>query len=139
MPLTEEEEKEKEALSLQGFDNWAKKDFNLFLKGQERYGKDNLEAIAAEIEGKTFEEVETYAKVFWSRFKELNDSEKILANIEKAEARLQKIIETNSAIDQKLALYRIPLQQVKFMYGQNKGKTYTEEEDRFLVFLGLIF
>ena len=63
----------------------------------------------------------------------MNDNEKIMANIEKAEARLQKIIETNSAIDQKLALYRIPLQQVKFMYGQNKGKTYTEEEDRFLV------
>ncbi|KAJ3339553.1 hypothetical protein HDU91_001005, partial [Kappamyces sp. JEL0680] len=132
-PLTEEETAEKEALSSQGFESWSKRDFNNFLKGQEKYGKTNFEAIAAEIEGKTTAEVEEYSKVFWARFKELGDSDKIIANIEKAEARLAKINETNTAIDQKVASYRVPLQQIKFVYGQNKGKTYTEEEDRFLL------
>jgi len=80
--------------------------------------------------------------VFWARYKELGESEKIIANIEKAEARLLKITEINAAIDQKISQARIPLQQVKLVYGQNKGKTYTEEEDRFLVRcfgLGLIY
>lgn len=57
----------------------------------------------------------------------------IRKKISKAEARLLKITEINAAIDQKIALYRVPLQQIKLVYGQNKGKTYTEEEDRFLV------
>lgn len=133
--LNEEEENEKAGLSTQGFENWSKRDFNLFLKGQEKYGKDGLEAIAWEIEGKTLPEVTVYSSTFWARFTELTDHEKILVNVEKAEGRLQKIVETNSAIDQKVANYRVPLQQIKFVYGQNKGKTYTEEEDRFLVIL----
>lgn len=59
-----------------------------------------------------------------------------MQNIERAETRLQRITETNNAIAQKIALYRVPLQQIKFNYGQNKGKMYTEEEDRFLVIIG---
>jgi hypothetical protein len=132
-PLTEEEVKEKEELSTKGFENWSKRDFNNFLKGQERHGKENMAAIAAEIEGKSEDDVLSYSKVFWARYKELADSEKIMGNIEKAQGRLQKIIETNSYIDQKVSAYKVPLQQLKFSYGQNKGKTYTEEEDRFLL------
>lgn len=71
--------------------------------------------------------------MFWERFAELGDNDKIISNIEKAEARLVKITEINNAIDQKVAACRVPLQQVKLVYGPNKGKAYTEEEDRFLV------
>ena len=95
--------------------------------------RQNIEAIASEIEGKSIEEVAAYSDVFWARYKELGESDKIIANIAKAEARLLKITEINAAIDQKIGQARVPLQQVKLVYGQNKGKTYTEEEDRFLV------
>jgi SWI/SNF-related matrix-associated actin-dependent regulator of chromatin subfamily A member 5 len=37
--LTESEIAEKEFLSTQGFENWFKRDFNNFLKAQEKYGK----------------------------------------------------------------------------------------------------
>ncbi|KAJ3324279.1 hypothetical protein HDV06_000318 [Boothiomyces sp. JEL0866] len=131
-PLTEEEIAEKELLSTQGFENWNKRDFSNFLKAQEKHGRYNIEAITEEVEGKTLEEVKQYSEVFWKRFTELSDHEKILQNIERAETRLQRITETNNAIAQKIALYRVPLQQIKFNYGQNKGKMYTEEEDRFL-------
>jgi SWI/SNF-related matrix-associated actin-dependent regulator of chromatin subfamily A member 5 len=34
---------------------------------------------------------------------------------------------------EKLSQYRAPLQQLQIQYNQNKGKVYTEEEDRFLL------
>jgi NifU-like protein involved in Fe-S cluster formation len=93
-----------------------------------------LELISSEVEGKTVEEVSKYSQVFWERIKELADYERIIASIEKGESRIQRIIETNNAISQKIAQYRVPLQQIKFTYGQNKGKSYSDEEDRFLVY-----
>ncbi|KAJ2998923.1 hypothetical protein HDV02_003898 [Globomyces sp. JEL0801] len=143
VPLTEEEIAEKELLSTQGFENWNKRDFNAFIKAQEKHGSyclrityirssNHLEAVANEIEGKSLKEVKAYSDVFWQRYKELPDHEKITQSIERAEARLAKFIETNMAITEKISRYKCPLQQIKFVYGQNKGKTYTEEEDRFL-------
>ena len=36
---------------------WTKRDFNQFIKANEKYGRDDLESIAKEVEGKTPEEV----------------------------------------------------------------------------------
>ena len=134
VPLTEDEIAEKEMLITHGFDDWSKREFNLFLKAMEKHGRFNLQEIANELTGdKTLEEIKKYSDVFWQRYKELNEWEKIISNIEKGELKIQKIIETNEVISQKIAQYRMPLQQIKFSYGQNKGKVYSEEEDRFLV------
>jgi hypothetical protein len=35
--------------------------------------------------------------------------------------------------DLQMARYRAPFHQLRIAYGTNKGKNYTEEEDRFLV------
>jgi SWI/SNF-related matrix-associated actin-dependent regulator of chromatin subfamily A member 5 len=70
-PLTEEEQKEKQELSPLGFSNWNKRDFQLFCKGTELNGRDDYEAIAREVLGKTVEEVKEYATVFWARSHEL--------------------------------------------------------------------
>jgi hypothetical protein len=43
--------------SIQGFTNWSKRDFNQFVKACEKYGRDDIDNIAHEIEGKTPEEV----------------------------------------------------------------------------------
>lgn len=45
--------------SFQGFTNWSKRDFNQFIKACEKYGRDDIDNIAHEIEGKTPEEVTT--------------------------------------------------------------------------------
>nr|KAJ3419813.1 hypothetical protein HK105_006470 [Polyrhizophydium stewartii] len=132
-PLTEEEIAEKELLAQQGFESWTKRDFQAFCKANEKHGREDLEAIARDMEGKSLDEVVRYAKVFWERVTEIPDHEKILANIEKGEARLRKIQEIQDAISAKISKYRLPLQQIRLVYGQNKGKNYTEEEDRFLL------
>ena len=71
-PLTEEEKLEKEELSKQGFPNWTKRDFISFCKANEKYGRDNIEQIAYEVEGKTLQEVKDYSAVFWKRYKEIS-------------------------------------------------------------------
>jgi SWI/SNF-related matrix-associated actin-dependent regulator of chromatin subfamily A member 5 len=55
--LTDEEIAEKEDLLKQGFSNWTKRDFNQFVKANEKYGRDDIESISKEVEGKTAEEV----------------------------------------------------------------------------------
>lgn len=56
----------------QGFSTWTRRDFNTFIRACEKYGRNDIKGIAAEMEGKTYEEVERYAKVFKERYKELN-------------------------------------------------------------------
>ncbi|KAI4872532.1 hypothetical protein NFI96_016760, partial [Prochilodus magdalenae] len=132
-PLTGEETEEKEKLLTQGFTSWNKRDFNQFIKANEKYGRDDIDSIAREVEGKTPEEVMEYSAVFWERCNELQDIEKIMAQIERGEARIQRRISIKKALDVKIARYKAPFHQLRIQYGTNKGKNYTEEEDRFLI------
>lgn len=40
---------------------WNKRDFNQFIKANEKWGRDDIENIAREVEGKTPEEVMEYS------------------------------------------------------------------------------
>merc|ERR1712025_1014295 len=131
--LAEEEQEEKEDLLTQGFTNWSKRDFNQFIRLHEKYGRDDIDAISKEIEGKTPEEVIEYSKIFWDRCQELQDIERIMTQIEKGESKIQRRALIRKALDAKIARYRAPFHQLRIAYGTNKGKNYTEEEDRFLV------
>ncbi len=56
-----------------------------------------------------------------------------MSQIEKGEARIQRRALIKKALDAKIARYKAPFHQLRIGYGANKGKNYTEEEDRFLV------
>ncbi|PAV80506.1 hypothetical protein WR25_02935 [Diploscapter pachys] len=131
--LTEEEQQEKAELLTQGQNEWSKRDFTQFIRAIEKYGRTELENIAKEVDSKSFEEVKAYSEKFWDRFDELQDSEKILNQIEKGEARIQRRQSVKKGLDAKIAKYKAPFHQLRIAYGTNKGKTYTEEEDRFIV------
>ncbi|CAO3634318.1 unnamed protein product [Cunninghamella blakesleeana] len=136
IPLTEKEEEERKKLYDKGFSNWGKKDFYSFINACTKYGRNDLENITAEIEGKTFEEVKKYSKVFWSRYKEIAEYERQIAKIEKGESELEKQAEIQQQLSNKVNQHRVPLQQMKIPYSQpTRGKQYTEDEDRFLVIM----
>ncbi|XP_058758565.1 ISWI chromatin-remodeling complex ATPase CHR11-like [Vicia villosa] len=132
-PLTAEESEEKEQLLEQGFSSWSRKDFNTFIRACEKYGRNDITSIASEMEGKTEEEVEIYAEVFKERYKELNDYDRIIKNIERGESRIARKDEIMKAIGKKLDRYKNPWLELKIQYGQNKGKLYNEECDRFMI------
>uniref|UniRef100_A0A452TCJ9 SWI/SNF related, matrix associated, actin dependent regulator of chromatin, subfamily a, member 1 n=1 Tax=Ursus maritimus TaxID=29073 RepID=A0A452TCJ9_URSMA len=116
-PLTPEETEEKEKLLTQGFTNWTKRDFNQFIKANEKYGRDDIDNIAREVEGKSPEEVMEY-----SGFKFKNKIQ-VIGNI----------VSLVSGSKSKIARYKAPFHQLRIQYGTSKGKNYTEEEDRFLI------
>ncbi|KAJ8573847.1 hypothetical protein K7X08_010358 [Anisodus acutangulus] len=132
-PLTAEEQEEKDKLLEEGFSTWNRRDFNTFIRACEKYGRNDIRSITAEMEGKTEEEVERYAKVFKERYKELNDYDRIIKNIERGEARISRKDEIMKAIRKKLDRYKNPWLELKIQYGQNKGKLYNEECDRFMM------
>lgn len=132
-PLTAEEQEEKEKLLEDGFSSWSRRDFNSFIRACEKYGRSDVSGIASEMEGKSEEEVERYARVFKERYKELNDYDRIIKNIERGEARISRKDEIMKAIGKKLDRYKNPWLELKIQYGQNKGKLYNEECDRFMI------
>uniref|UniRef100_A0ACD5VY14 Uncharacterized protein n=1 Tax=Avena sativa TaxID=4498 RepID=A0ACD5VY14_AVESA len=132
-PLTEEEQEEKERLLEEGFATWSRRDFNTFIRSCEKYGRNDIKSISSEMEGKTEEEVQRYAKVFKERYNELSDYDRIIKNIERGEGRISRKDEIMRAIGKKLDRYKNPWLELKIQYGQNKGKFYNEECDRFML------
>ncbi|GAA5977723.1 hypothetical protein JCM5350_002330 [Sporobolomyces pararoseus] len=133
-PLTEEEQKEKEELSPQGFSNWNKRDFQLFCRGTEIYGRDDYEGIAHEVQTKSVDQVREYATVFWERSHELEEHDKLMTRFSTADAKRAKEARVENLIKAKVASVPYPLQQMKIVYSnQTKGKSYSDDEDRFLL------
>ncbi|KAF1354701.1 SNF2 family helicase/ATPase [Delphinella strobiligena] len=134
-PLTEAEQEEKEKLAQDGFGEWNKRDFQQFINGSAKYGRNNYDLIALEVDSKEPSEIKAYAKVFWKRYKEIANWEKHLSAIEEGEERQAKIVKQGKLLRQKMGMYRVPLQQLKINYtvSTTNKKVYTEEEDRFLL------
>ncbi len=57
-----------------------------------------------------FLQVRAYSGVFWERYTELNDFERIIKNIERGEQRIQRQADIMAAIAAKLDRYRNPWQ-----------------------------
>ena len=134
VPLVEEEKEEMEKLRGQGFYNWSKRDFNAFIRGCEKFGRDKLEDISNEIEGKSLDDVKEYSAVFWERYSEIDDYETIVDRIERGEDKIRRRDHIQDQLTNIVNQYRHPLQQLQIPYGNTqKGKNYTEEEDRFMI------
>jgi len=54
------------------------------------------------VEGKTPAQVIEYSAVFWERCNELQDIERIMSQIERGEARIQRKISIKKALDAKV-------------------------------------
>ncbi|KAL7674536.1 hypothetical protein ACOME3_000813 [Neoechinorhynchus agilis] len=133
-PLSEEEQEERKRLLTEGFGSWSRREFNQFVKANEKYGRYNMTKICDEVDGKTADEVKQYAQVFWERHEELQDSTKIILQIQKGENKIKRKKFIKRMLDHKMAKYERPLEQLKFQYGSGKGKNFTEQEDRFLIY-----
>ena len=131
--VTDEEKAEMEMLLSQGFTEWSRRDFQAFCRLSEKHGRDAIESVASEMEGKTLKEVKDYAAVFWQRYTEIADHQRIISNIEKGEQKIQRQHDMLKAVREKIAMYKNPWRELKLSYGPNKFKSFTEDEDRFLL------
>ncbi|KAI6975707.1 chromatin remodelling complex ATPase chain ISW1, partial [Hortaea werneckii] len=134
-PLTEKEQAEKEKLTNEGFGEWNKRDFQQFVNGSAKYGRNNYDNIALEVDSKDANEIKKYAKVFWKKYQQIQNWEKHIAAIEEGEQRQRRVVQQRDMLRRKMRMYRVPLQQLKLNYtvSTTNKKVYTEEEDRFLL------
>ncbi|EDN10599.1 chromatin remodelling complex ATPase chain ISW1 [Histoplasma mississippiense (nom. inval.)] len=116
VPLTEEEQEEKAALSEEGFGNWNRRDFQQFINGSAKFGRTNYNEIATEVDSKDPEEIKEYAKVFWKRYTEIQDYPKHIRVIEQGEEKMRKMNHQRKMLRKKMEMYRVPLQQLKVNY-----------------------
>eukprot|EP00656_Telonema_subtile_P050797 TRINITY_DN6671_c0_g1_i3.p1 TRINITY_DN6671_c0_g1~~TRINITY_DN6671_c0_g1_i3.p1 ORF type:complete len:820 (+),score=195.20 TRINITY_DN6671_c0_g1_i3:64-2523(+) len=131
--LTEAEQEEKERLLSEGFQDWSKRDFNNYVRACEKFGRAAIDDIATEIDGKTVDEVKEYHQVFWKRYKEINEYDRTIKKIEAGEEKIHRRQEIERILQAKVKQVKDPFNQLKISYGQNKGKAFNEEEDRYMI------
>jgi SWI/SNF-related matrix-associated actin-dependent regulator of chromatin subfamily A member 5 len=133
--LPEEIEEERTRLLAAGFSNWSRREFNSFLRGVERHGRDNIEEIARDIgETKTIEEVHEYSDAFWKCGTQHLDSwPRVLKSIEDGETRIQRRKEMEKALAIKVGRYKDAWNELDIVYAGNRSKTFIDDEDRWLV------
>jgi SWI/SNF-related matrix-associated actin-dependent regulator of chromatin subfamily A member 5 len=62
------------------------------------------------------------------------DHARFISKIEQAEAKRKKADRTEELLKEKISSVKMPMQNLKIHYvNQTKGKSYSEEEDRFLL------
>ena len=102
--LSEAEVAEMEALLAAGYEEWSFVDYQKFLKALRRYGRHQMDKIAAAMagRGKTREQVEDYHRVFFTHVKDMKGGAALLARIERAEKRQAKFAEMEELLDKLL-------------------------------------
>jgi len=93
-----------------------------------------MQQITDEVGTKSMEEVKSYAAAFWSRGPScLADFEKTLKRVEEGERKILEKAKMAEALKNKVASTENPWQSLQIKYGNNRGKLFTEDEDRFLI------
>lgn len=123
--FTNKDEIEKQKLLSEGFSNWSKKDFFHYLKCCERYGRNDYDMILEEMTNKTREELDSYSKIFWSRWEDMKNGDRYLERVEKAETIIFNNLKKTIGWD----LKRSKKNLAKLL----EDDDFTEEEDEFIL------
>lgn len=101
----------------------------------EKYGRNDPKVISetASETGKTLDEVKLYYDTFWKKYKKINDYKKIIDRIEKGEQKIERKVKTEAILLNRITNNPDPLRTLAIPYGTQKGKYYTEDNDRFLL------
>ncbi|KAI5180670.1 SWI/SNF-related matrix-associated actin-dependent regulator of chromatin subfamily A member 5 [Nematocida sp. AWRm80] len=130
--LTPEEKEEKKTLYSQGFLNWTRKDFYLYIRACEKHGRNMIQKIQKELPDKTLEEIKQYNDVFWERIDELQESEKILMQIQRGEEKLLKTQKIMNYLKHKVQKEG---NNLKIHYPlSSRSLGYSEEADQFILY-----
>ncbi|WZC17363.1 ISWI chromatin-remodeling complex ATPase ISW2 [Candidozyma auris] len=133
-PLTEEEIELKEKLLAESFHSWSRRDFTNFIHASAKYGRHNVKQIADSL-SRDLDEIERYAKKFWSNYQEIEGHEKYIAQVEASERKATKMQNQQKILASKIEEAEDPLEELKIQYPPNNSKRiYSKLEDRFILF-----
>ena len=123
---------EKRELLAEGFGNWSKSQYYHFVKACAKFGRDDFAKIAVDMD-RTEDEVEAYSEAFWiyGSTELKSEWERIVANIQKGEKKLEKQRKLSSLLKQFVSTFEKPRSEMSFA---NKGTAhFALEQDRALL------
>ena len=134
--LTPELQEEKNRLLDEGFSAWSKPMHNAFLKASARFGRNEYDKIARELQ-QPLDEITRYATKFWTDGPTVfDDWDNKLKNIEKGEKKIEEIQRLTTATADLIKSFDNPWDDLHFRSNLgNAGRMYTSQEDRFLLCL----
>ncbi|CAM9388149.1 unnamed protein product, partial [Laminaria digitata] len=128
---------EKIRLMSEGFADWSKAQYMIFVRASAKNGRGAYDRIAAEV-GKAEKDVERYAKAFWEKGPEAfaaGDWERHVKNVEKGERKIEEINRLMGATKSFISKFANPWEQLTFHYTGTQGKVFNAHEDRYLLCL----
>ena len=135
--LTKSEFNEMANILKNGFPEWQKKEYDIFINDVDLYGKNSLDIIAKDIPSKSFEEISNYSKVFWEIIDELPEGQRILKNMEKREKLEKQKNHSSRLISKKCEnIEDNEYENIKINFPPgNHQSEYTYEDDQYLIYI----
>jgi len=135
--LNSEQQNSKDRFLAEGFSDWGRRHYTVFLRASAKYGRKEFAKIALEV-GKPQSAVDEYAGAFWDEdFGKLRFSEKeydrSVQFIERGEKKIQLVKALETATSTFLSLFDNPWREAEFLFHNCKDKLFTTEEDMHLL------
>jgi SWI/SNF-related matrix-associated actin-dependent regulator of chromatin subfamily A member 5 len=134
--LSDEQQALKDNLLSEGFSTWNRFEYNAFLRGSARHGRQAYDRIAVDV-GKSEDEVRQYAEAFWGDIGQTRimdtEYERATKSIERGEKKINEVTSLERATRIFVSLFDNPWDELQFTHVNCKDKMFTVEEDRFLL------
>ncbi|TID21205.1 hypothetical protein CANINC_003485 [Pichia inconspicua] len=134
-PLTEDEKELKAKLLSEGFGHFTRRDLYTFINASAKHSRYDIESIAMEFDDKTYDEIKAYAEKFWNNFRDIENYDRYIGQIEAGEDKLRKLHLQQEVLRNKVASYKFPMRDMEFKlpYTATSKKDWNDFEDRWLV------
>ncbi|KAL3909677.1 MAG: hypothetical protein SGILL_007994, partial [Bacillariaceae sp.] len=136
--ISEEMQKEKDALLAEGFSKWNRLQYQAFVRASGAYGRSNFSKIALTV-GKSEEDTKAFADAFWGalgkeRISE-HEYERVATSVAKGEKKIAENKELERGTRVLVSLFDNPWEELEFTYAsvKDKDKRFSIENDRYLL------
>lgn len=134
--LSEERQAEKDKLLAEGFSEWKRHDYTLFIKASATHGRDAIDKVALEV-GKSDVAVREFAAAFWGETGKTRVAEheydRVTKLIERGEKKIEEMKNLERATRILVSHFDDPWAELEFTHVNCKDKMFTADEDRHLI------
>uniref|UniRef100_A0A7S4ACA6 Chromatin-remodeling complex ATPase chain n=1 Tax=Pseudo-nitzschia australis TaxID=44445 RepID=A0A7S4ACA6_9STRA len=134
--LSEEVQKEKDALLKEGFLGWSRVNYTSYIKASAKYGRSDIAKVASEV-GKSEAQVVEFSNAFWGetgkeRFSE-HEYNRVSNLVAKGEKKLIDMKALRKGLKVFISLFDNPWEKLDFPHVNTKDKLFSADNDRYLL------
>lgn len=134
--LSVEMQAEQKKLLAEGFSDWKRHEYTLFVKASATHGRDAFDKIAFEV-GTSDTAVREFASAFWGETGKnriaAHEYDRVTKLVEKGEKKIDEMKNLERATRILISHFDDPWEELEFIHVNCKDKMFTAEEDRHLL------